>query len=501
MADIVLTTFNAKYEHCSFGLRYLLANLGELSGAARLLEFTPDTRTPEAAEAILALKPRVVGIGVYVWNAAECRMLAAELKQLRPELVIVLGGPEVSHETAGQEICRAADYVITGEGEAAFAQLCRSLLAGRPPEEKLIAAPAPDLALLALPYGLYSDEDIAHRVIYTEASRGCPFACDFCLSALDREVRCFPLEGLFAAWEKLLARGARRFKFVDRTFNLDMRRAAAVLGFFLERYQPGLFLHFEIVPDHLTEELFALLKKFPPGALQLEAGVQTFNEAVAARIGRRQDNAAVENNISRLRRETSVHVHADLVAGLPGESLESFAAGFDRLAALGPQEIQVGILKRLRGAPIARHTAIWGMVYSPFPPYELRRSDSLDFFAMQRLRRFARYWDLISNSGVFPETAGLICEGASPFNAFAAFSAWLYARTGRTHAISRSSLRELTCIYLTEALKLDPARAAAAAERDALHAHLGSPAGGRRQARHKQGRGPARDVPAPPQRP
>lgn len=470
MTDIVLTTLNAGYAHSAFGLRYLMANLGELAPRAKLLEFDTAVRIAEIAEAVLSLRPRIVGLGVYVWNAAECALLAAELKKLRPELIIVLGGPEISHETSEQTIFHDADFVITGEGDLAFAQLCRQLLSGEKPDGKIIAAPPPDLNSLALPYELYTDEDIAHRVIYAEASRGCPFACDFCLSALGGPVRGFPLERLFAEWRKLLDRGARRFKFADRTFNLNIADASAILKFFLARAEAGLFLHFEMVPDRFPDELFTLIERFPPGSLQLEIGVQTFDEAVAARINRRQDNAAVERNLARLRRETHAHLHTDLIAGLPGEDLAGFAAGFDRLAALDPHEIQVGILKRLRGAPIARHDGEWGMVYSPYPPYELRQNKLLDFFAMQRLRRFARYWDLVANSGVFGETAKLLCGGPSPFKSFMAFSDWLYGRTGRTHAISRARLRELLSIYLTEVLAHPAGTVAALLERDAANA-------------------------------
>jgi len=483
MPDIVLATFNARYEHCSFGLRCLLANLGELAPRAKMLEFSTELRTAEAAEAILELGPSILGLGVYVWNAQESALLVAELKRLRPELKIILGGPEVSHEAAEQEICRDADFVIKGEGETAFARLCRQLLSGQPPGEKFIAGPPPELSLLELAYCLYTDQDIAGRVIYVEASRGCPFACEFCLSSLDKAVRDFPLPRLFEAWEGLLSRGALRFKFVDRTFNLDLERASAILSFFLGRYRPGMFLHFEMVPDRFPEELYSLVKKFPAGSLQLEVGVQTFNEAAAGRISRRQDSSAAERNILRLRRETAAHLHADLIIGLPGEDLASFAAGFDRLAALGPHEIQVGILKRLRGAPIARHDAEWRMIYSQQPPYELRQSGLLDFFTMQRLRRFARYWALVANSGVFAETSGLVCAGRSPFNNFLAFSDWLYQRTGQTHSISRTRLQALLQAYLTEVLKQPADLVSAAAARDALKAGQNTRGAGR-QARH-----------------
>ena len=480
MPDIALATFNARYEHASLGLRCLMANLGALAGRASLHEFTLDTRAAEAAEALLAGDPKIVGLGVYVWNARESAALAAELKAIRPGLLVVMGGPEAGH---GGRAAVAADYVIRGEGEKAFPVLCARLLAGERPEGGLIEAEPPDLAALELPYSLYTDADLAGRLVYTEASRGCPFGCEFCLSSLDRTVRYFPLERLFAAWQVLLDRGLLRFKFTDRTFNLDMDRAAAVLNFFLERYRPGLFLHFEMVPDRFPEELLALVKKFPAGSLQLEIGLQTFDPAVAARIGRRQDCAAAGRNVARLRAETAAYIHADLIAGLPGEDEAAFAAGFDRLYALRPHEIQVGILKRLPGAPIARHDAGFRMVYSPEPPYEVRSTSVLDFPAVQRLRRFARYWDLVANSGLFPETAARLCAGPSPYAAFMKFSLWLHARTGRTCAISRAALRTACAEYLSSELGLPAAEAAAMTDRDALKAHKAARAGAARQDR------------------
>ena len=163
-----------------------------------------------------------------------------------------------------------------------------------------------------------------------------------------------------------------------------------------------------MIPDRLPESLREIIARFPPGALQFEVGIQTFNEEVGGSIKRRQNYERLDDNFRFLRSETGVHIHADLIAGLPGETLESFAAGFDRLIALGPQEIQVGILKRLRGTPIVRHDAEWQMVYNPHPPYEILQNKLIDFATMQRLRRFARYWDLVGNSGNFIETTPLI---------------------------------------------------------------------------------------------
>ncbi|MCX7888030.1 MAG: radical SAM protein, partial [Verrucomicrobiae bacterium] len=341
--DIVLTTLNARYTHCAFGLRYLYANLGTLRSRAKILEFNIHQRPLDIAETILAHKPKIVGFGVYIWNVTQSTEVVAVLKRLRPDLTIVLGGPEVSYAPDLPRICELADKIIPGEADLAFAAFCRG--------DPLPAAP-PNLAELALPYDLYTDEDIAHRTLYVEASRGCPFKCEFCLSSLDPSVRRFPLEPLLSAVQRLFERGALRFKFVDRTFNLDVTTATTILEFFLERYRPGMFLHFEMIPDRFPPALRKLLQRFPPGVVQLEIGLQTFNEEVAARIGRRQDNAVAESNLRWLREQTGVHLHTDLVLGLPGETLQSIAVGFDRLVALRPHIIQVGILKRLRGAPI-----------------------------------------------------------------------------------------------------------------------------------------------------
>ena len=473
MPDVVLTTLNAKYAHAAFGLRYLLANLGPLRDRARILEFDVNQRPLDVLEVILAEQPRLVGVGVYIWNAAQSLQLVADLKRLRPDVVVVLGGPEVSHEADRQEIVGLADYVVTGEADVTFPRLCETLLAGGPrPLVKVIPADLPDVARLALPYDLYDDRDVAHRVIYVEASRGCPFRCEFCLSSLDVPVRNVPLEPFLAAMGRLLDRGVQRFKFVDRTFNLNLHVGRSILEFFLDRYRPGLFLHFEMIPDRLPDALRDPIRRFPPGALQFEVGVQTFNDEVSKRISRRQDNAKLADNLRFLRAETGVHVHADLIAGLPGEDLASFAAGFDRLVALGPQEVQVGILKRLRGTPIVRHDAEWGMAYSPHPPYEVLRTNHVGFPTMQRVRRFSRYWDLVANSGNFVETAPLLWsggsgdDGASPFARYMDLSDRLFARFGQAHGIALHDLAEFLFNHLVAHCGVDPEPAARAMWRD-----------------------------------
>ena len=484
MTDIVLTTLNAKFIHAAFGLRYLLANLGPLRERAGLAEFDINQRPLEIAEALLAREPKIIGFGVYIWNVTPTTEVIVILKRLRPDITVVLGGPEVSYEVEQQAIVQLADYVVTGEADLKFAEVCRELLEGRRPKTKVIPAPLPEFGQLELPYDLYDDQDVAHRVIYVEASRGCPFSCEFCLSSLDIPVRQAPLEKLTEHLQRLLERGVKQFKFVDRTFNLNLGVSRALLEFFLDKYRRGLFLHFEMIPDRLPDGLREIIGRFPPGSLQFEVGIQSFNAEVCERISRRQDFTKLEDNIRFLRQETGVHLHTDLIFGLPGETMESFGAGFDRLVALNPQEIQVGILKRLRGTPIVRHDAEWQMVYSPLPPYEILQNKLIDFATLQRMRRFARYWDLVSNSGNFTETAPLIWTGRgaltptplsprrgegeaiSPFWSFLRWSEWLYAQVGRTDGIALDRLGKLLFDYLTGQLSLDPQSTAEKLRRD-----------------------------------
>ncbi len=461
---VVLATLNAKYIHASLGLRCLLANMdrhggGGLRAVTQLREFVIQQRPTQIVEELLALNPQVIGLGIYIWNVVETTQVLRLLKALRPDIKVVLGGPEVSHEVEAQEICRLADHVITGWGDVSFPKICRALLDGPQPLMKVIAGEQPPLDDLAFPYDEYTDADIAKRLLYVEASRGCPFKCEFCLSALDKTAWAFDLDAFMAEMNALYQRGARNFKFVDRTFNLKVEHSVRILQFFLDRLQmanevPNLFVHFEVVPDSLPDRLKELIVQFPAGSLQFEVGIQSFNPEVQQRISRKQDNLKTADNLRWLVNQSQAHVHADLIFGLPGETLESFAAGFDRLYALAPHEIQFGILKRLRGTPIARHTADFAMVYDPQTPYTILQNSTIDFATLQRIQRFARYWDMIANSGRFLRARALLLDGVegspmSAFSAFLSFSDWLWQSTGKTHEFALEKLVDLLFEHLT----------------------------------------------------
>jgi hypothetical protein len=447
--DIVFSTFNARYSHTALALRCLRANIGGLHDRSVIVEFDNGLSPQAAAEKMLAHNPQIVLFSVYIWNLTVTAETAAILRTVRPDIKIVIGGPEVSYEYEELALFRTADHLICGEGEEIIEKLCRDLLDGKTPL-KIINAPPADLKHIALPYDEYTDEDIAHRRIYIETSRGCPFKCEYCLSSLEETVRFFPSDRIFPMFEKLIERGVRIFKFLDRSFNINAAHAAAVLRYFLQNRRDGMMLHLEWEPDHLPPSLEKLIAEAPPGFLQLEVGVQTFNPEVSARIERLLDADKVEAHIRTLAAMPSVHLHADLIAGLPGETLESIAASFDRLHACGPHEIQIGILKKLRGAPIARHDVEWQMVYNSSPPYDVLQTAALSFVELQRIRRFARYWDITVNNRRFPHAAPLIWKDQpSVFAAFMEWSEWLYAQTHTTFGFTPARLAQLLEQFLT----------------------------------------------------
>ncbi len=453
--EIILTTLNARYMHCAFALRYLFANLGELQAQAQIREFTIQQRPIDIVEQLLRQSPKIIGFSVYIWNVSETDQVIALLKQVAPEVTVVVGGPEVSFAGDLPGLAEQSDYIITGPGEVSFHQLCKDLLGGSPIASTIIAGKAVALDELELPYACYDAEDIRNRLIYVEASRGCPFKCEFCLSSLDKTAKPFALKRFLDAMDDLHRRGARNFKFIDRTFNLKVSTSIAILEFFLERMDDDLYLHFEVIPDHLPEKLKQVLALFPAGSLQFEIGVQSFDPDIQQTISRKQDNEKACVNLQWLRENTGAHIHADLIFGLPGDNLENFALSFDRLVALNPQEIQLGILKRLRGAPINRHTENFQLRYNPVAPYNILSTRDIDFATMQRVNRFARFWDMIGNSGRFANTLPLLLA-QRPFANFLELSDCLYELAGSSWKISLRRLFSLMFIALTEQLELRP---------------------------------------------
>jgi radical SAM superfamily enzyme YgiQ (UPF0313 family) len=499
---ILLATINAKWIHPSLALRLLKANLGPLEHRCDITEFALRQPLREKIDPLLAARPRILGLSVSIWNHMATLELLKELWKIWAEQsgglqrpIIVLGGPEVSFLPPEAAIFRYADYCIRGEGEIAFRELCEEVYNKN--DEKVFSEmrenythykvfslnrenfasivfidqelyPA-NLATLNNGYGLYTDEDLQKKLTYVEASRGCPFGCEFCLSGCDSvnstKVREFPLEPFLAEMETLIQRGAKTFKFLDRTFNLNIERTRQIMAFFLSKLEErtetaaiaeatkvaeattvAFVVHFEMIPSRFPPELVETIARFPPGTLRLEIGIQTLNREVSARIGRPIDPERELDTLRLLRKKTSAIIHADLIAGLPGEDMASFGRGFDLLweALLPPSvdgtvhphtEIQLGILKMLPGAAIARHTSAFGMVYNPLPPYEVMETAAMSSSDLDRIKNFARFWNLIVNHALFPTPHPL-------FNRFLTLSDALFAHFGRNWGIDKKELQE-----------------------------------------------------------
>lgn len=482
--NIAFTTFNARYSHTALALRCLRANLGDLHDCSMIIEFDNNLPAQTAVEKLLAHNPQIILFSVYIWNLTMIEETVTILRHIRPDIKLVIGGPEVSYEYEDLPLFKMADHLIRGEGESVIEQTCRDLLDGKTLPKVIESRPA-NLNRIQLPYDEYTDTDIAHRRIYVETSRGCPFKCAYCLSSIEPGVRFFPLEKLLPMLKKLIDRGARTFKLIDRSFNINPDHAAKVLRFFLENRCEGMMLHLEWEPEQLQEELQALIESAPAGFMQLEVGVQTFNPEVAQRIERQLSIETIERHIALLNACASTHLHSDLIAGLPGETLESIAAGFDRLHACGPEEIQLGILKKLRGAPIAKHDTEWQMVYNTLPPYDVLQTSTLSFVDLQRLRRFARLWNITVNNGRFPNTAPLIWQNQpSVFDSFLEWSDWVCEQTNATAGIAPGRLSRLLRQFLVENRHLDTARILAAIETDLSPAAGPVEKGRERQSRH-----------------
>ncbi|MBI4082274.1 MAG: DUF4080 domain-containing protein [Candidatus Lambdaproteobacteria bacterium] len=464
-ASIGLVTINASWSHLALALRYL-RNAARAAGFTRvwLREFTLKTPLWKMAAEIMAGSPRLLGFSVYIWNREETFALIELVKKQNPAVTIVVGGPEVSFEAGPPS--PYIDEVIAGEGETKWVELLRLWAEGRTPDVATRArwrSYGSDLPALAEPP--YRPEDyagIADRLAYVETSRGCPYTCTFCLSALDERVRFFHEPAVRRMISELVAAGARRIKFLDRTFNLRKARVRELFRW-LAQFE-GVQFHFEIVGDLLDEELLALLEQVPPGMFQFEVGIQTADATVQSRIRRRQDTERLFAALRRLRAAGRVHLHADLIWGLPGETLAQIRASFEQALALRPHELQLGFLKFLPGAPIRALIEAEGYVFQDRPPYEVIAHKALPAHEVSALKRFEEVFDLYYNSGRFRFTLERLFRVESPWAVFAALAGH-FAREGlllRSHGLEALSRHLLACgqawlprAELTDLLKLD----------------------------------------------
>ena len=414
MTAVLLAAVNSQYIHSNPAL-YALTRSAEAAGCGNLLEtadYSINMPVLRVMEDIYRRRPEVLAFSVYIWNSDYLQALAADLRLLLPETLILLGGPEAAMRPDYYLAALSADGVCIGEGEAVFADFLRCYQAGeRCPglpgllwkgrEADYTPAAGPDLARLPFLYTQADGELLkaGKKVIYYEASRGCPFACAFCASAKE-PLRERPL-GMVLAELPCLAEWGVQIKFVDRTFNAQPKRAAAIVQAALDLYRPGLSWHFEVSPFNLDAELVRLWLSAPPDYFHLEIGVQTLSQPALAAIGRRGDWRQAEPVVQDLIRQGNCHVHLDLIAGLPQDTPAGFAAAFHQLHQLNPDYLQLGFLKVLPGSRLAEQAGALGLKAERQPPYRILATPEMDADYLFSLFRAERIFNALYNKAEF----------------------------------------------------------------------------------------------------
>ncbi|MDR0794461.1 MAG: DUF4080 domain-containing protein [Tannerella sp.] len=413
---VSLTTINAKYIHTSLALRLLyVANRDRFDISFK--EFSLKEDVGAIADELLNAGCDVIGLGVYIWNVKKTSLLVRMLKERKPDLIIILGGPEVTHEPAFFLENWPADFVISGEGEFVLGELLEAIKERRTIDiggvsclEKISGMVAKaDLAKIAAlpsPYTLPEDkETMRNKILYIESSRGCPFQCSYCLASLEKGVRFFPERYVFENLDSLIKNGARQIKFLDRTFNVNPQYAQAVFDFLLSRYRPDLSCQFEVYADLLHDRMIETLNtRLPAHFFRFEVGIQTTCRAANRAIGRKQHFPVLAANIRKLVEGGKIDLHLDLIAGLPNETFDRFIQSFNEVFSLNAKEVQLGFLKMLRGTALRKNAAKYGYRYDEEAPYEVRSHAAMPEDELNRIRQVENMLEKYWNSGRFTRT-------------------------------------------------------------------------------------------------
>lgn len=402
-SKICLIGLNSAWYQSNPSLYILRESLHGLPYSISLLEFTLVEPLFDVLTRVYREKPDIACFSAYIWNGSQVIELARELKKVLPGVKTVLGGPEAGRGEAFPEIF---DYIIKGPGEGAFRKLAEegfSLPAG------IYDLPAPPLKDLPFPYRSSDKSSLENKLIYYESSRGCPYRCAYCLSALDErnEARFDPdsaadREKLFQELDALLALRPRTLKFVDRSFNAHPRLARLIWGYAIKNPAHCEY-HFEIYPELVSEEDLQILEQTPVGRIRFEIGVQTIDTVVARDCGRASNWEKAKSVLNALHERTQICVHADLLAGLPGEKYDSILRGVDELASTLPAEIQLGMLKILPETPMLQIAKERGYIWQSSPPWQVLATDALSFSQMAKLQELAKIINLYWNKGEFAQ--------------------------------------------------------------------------------------------------
>lgn len=423
---VILVGVNSKFIHSNLAIRYLKNYTADLNYTCSTMEFSINDKPERVVEELIAEKPSVLGFSCYIWNIEFIKKVSTLIKLINPSIEILYGGPEASFDAIEFLENNLGEYVIEGEGEETYKEFIKAKISEI--EQKVLT----DYSIIK---GLYSrksckivyggkralmnindiifpyteDEDLSNKIVYYEGSRGCPFNCKYCLSSTTHGVRFLNIERVKKDLLYFINKGVQLVKFVDRTFNCNKRFANEIWSFLIEHGSTSSF-HFEISADLLSNESLEILSNAKPNMIQFEIGVQSTNKQVLKDINRDIDFSNIKEKVEELNKIKNIKQHLDLIAGLPGEDLNSFINSFNEVYKISPNELQLGFLKLLKGSLMREEAEKWGMVYSPYPPYEILKTNHISYREITMLKKVEQMVDKYLNSGKFNNIINFFLE-------------------------------------------------------------------------------------------
>ncbi len=459
---ILLTTLNSKYVHSNLGLKYLYASAEKSRNFIDIQEFTINNEEDYIFTELMRKSYDAVCFSCYIWNVDRTLYLAENLKKARPEVKILLGGPEVSFNAAAfMSQHKFIDFLISGEGEAAFSQWAEMFLSETREYEKIpgltyrlegkiyVNPAAPPLQFESIPFpylSLVCEED---KIMYYESSRGGPFQCSYCLSSLERKMRALSMERVRSDLSYFIYKRVKQVKFIDRTFNWDKRRSYEIMKYLISSDNGTTNFHFELCGDIIDGELLRLLETARPGLFQFEIGVQTTNEKALAACNRKSDFPKLAENVRRLVEMGNIHIHLDLIAGLPHEDYQSFRKSFNDVYSLKGHALQLGFLKLIKGTPLREQAEEHGYIYRAQAPYEVISNKYMSALTLVRLKKIENLLELYYNRGGFQRTIGYAAENLAetPFDFYEELADYYYLKGFQHKSHKKEDLYRIFLMY------------------------------------------------------
>jgi radical SAM superfamily enzyme YgiQ (UPF0313 family) len=431
---VILVGINAKFIHSNLAVRYLKTYTEDLNYDCEIMEFSINDKIDRILEEILSSKPDLVAFSCYIWNIEYVKAIAALIKIVNSKIEILYGGPEVSYNCETYLKENPGDYVIEGEGEVTYKEFINWKISlnddnneNKDNIQNILGIyykncgiivyngerPLMDMDKIIFPY---DEEELTNKIVYYEASRGCPFKCKYCLSSTSHGVRFLNVERVKRELKFLADKKVRLVKFVDRTFNCNTKFSIEIWSFLI-KLEGEITFHFEISADLLNKEELEVLSKAPKGRFQFEVGVQTTNPIVLNNINRFVTFEDIKEKVEAVQKIKTINQHLDLIAGLPGENYESFKKSFNDVYSIRPEVMQLGFLKLLKGSDMMNESERWGMSYSPYPPYEILKTRDISYEELIVLKKVEQMVDKYYNSQKFSTILKyLVGKFNSPFD-------------------------------------------------------------------------------------